>query len=41
MIDRRNDIPPEKLAAQLNLLMQALKNKNLIRNSGEVLSFCT
>lgn len=34
MIDRRNDISPEKLAAQLNLLQQALKNKNLIRNAG-------
>ena len=41
MIEKRNDIPPERLAAQLNLLQQALKSRFVIRNSGEVLALCT
>lgn len=41
MLDRRTEFPPEKIVTQINLLQQAIKCRNIIRNIGELLYHVT
>lgn len=41
MLEKRSEYPPEKIVNQINLLQQAIKCKNIIKNAGQLLYYVT